>query len=831
MTKYNKKDYLNLLIIILSFLIFIIFLLLRDNSIYVSMLDYVSQHYAIPEYFRTLFYETKDIFPSFALNLGMGQNIFNFSYYGLFNPIILISYLLPFINMAYFTMISSILIVIVSIILFYRWISNHFENELIRFISTFMFMTSAPLILHSHRHIMFMNYIPFLLFGLLSVEEYVNNNKKNPLIISSILIILTSYFFSIPSLLVLFLYSIFLYLKKYGLNKNIINFVFKEILIFIIPILITAFFLMPTLKAILNSRFDSEGISLLSNFIPLFKFDNILYKSYSLGLTAILIPAIASAFITKEKHINFFGIGFILLTFFPIINYILNGFMYLNAKVFIPFIPFGIFLIANLLNQIIKKEINIKKLLIFTIIISLLGCLSYSKTNYYVTELLFVFIILGIVYKTKKEHLLLLLILPCIINCYFVNLDDNFSKKSILDNQYDKEVNEIMSYIDDDGFRIQDKTNRFYNANNVRNINEYKTTMYSSLTNKYFKNFFWNEFNVENPNRNHAIFENTNNILLNTYVGNKYLVSNNFEDIIGYEKIKVSPNYNLYKNDNVFSIGYANKLLMSKNEYEKLVFPYNVEALMNYIIVDKNVVSNYETNIKEIYVEQDSYKFDLKEVQEFNIETKNVYKDKLLIIRFDMNYSETCSVGDTYITINDISNKLTCRSWKYHNQNYTFEYVLSSNDEINNLNIKMSKGKFDISNIKVYELDYSYINNIKNNHSEFIIDKDKTKGDIIEGTINVLDKNSYFNISIPYDEGFTIYVDGKLQDYELVNTSFIGFPIEKGVHNIKIVYTSPWLKEGQIVSLVGIILFVVINLIDKKGVKKYENNINDSTML
>ena len=229
MTKYNKKDYLNLLIIILSFLIFIIFLLLRDNSIYVSMLDYVSQHYAIPEYFRTLFYETKDIFPSFALNLGMGQNIFNFSYYGLFNPIILISYLLPFINMAYFTMISSILIVIVSIILFYRWISNHFENELIRFISTFMFMTSAPLILHSHRHIMFMNYIPFLLFGLLSVEEYVNNNKKNPLIISSILIILTSYFFSIPSLLVLFLYSIFLYLKKYGLNKNIINFVFKEI--------------------------------------------------------------------------------------------------------------------------------------------------------------------------------------------------------------------------------------------------------------------------------------------------------------------------------------------------------------------------------------------------------------------------------------------------------------------------------------------------------------------------------------------------------------------------------------------------------------------------
>ena len=327
-----------------------------------------------------------------------------------------------------------------------------------------------------------------------------------------------------------------------------------------------------------------------------------------------------------------------------------------------------------------------------------------------------------------------------------------------------------------------------------------------------------NEFNNENPNRNDSIFENTNNVLYNLYSGKKYFISNEDENIIGYEKIKSIGNYNLYKNDSAFSIGYTSSNLMSLEEYKKLSYPYNVEALMNYIIVDKEVETNYNTNIKEIEIEKDNYTLDLDKETTYNIKTKQSYKNKILIIRFDMNYIESCSVGDTYITINDISNKLTCRGWKYHNKNYTFEYVLSSNDEINNLQITLSKGKHDISNIKVYELDYNYVKNINESHSDFIIDKEETKGDIIKGSINVKE-DGYFSLSIPYDEGFTILVDGKKQDYELVNTSFIGFEIEKGNHDIIIEYEAPLLKEGKIVSIVGIIIFASVLLIEQKRSK------------
>ena len=77
---------------------------------------------------------------------------------------------------------------------------------------------------------------------------------------------------------------------------------------------------------------------------------------------------------------------------------------------------------------------------------------------------------------------------------------------------------------------------------------------------------------------------------------------------------------------------------------------------------------------------------------------------------------------------------------------------------------------------------------------------------MIEGKIE-LSKDSYIKTSIPYDKGFEIYIDGKLVDYEIVNKSFLGFKISKGVHNIKIVYTAPLFKEGLVISLFGLLLF------------------------
>ena len=86
--KKYKKDIL-ILLLFSAIYISIALVLTRGKYYFASTTDFEMQHYIFPEYFRKLFYDTFDLFPDFALNIGGGQNIYNFSYYGLLNPFIL----------------------------------------------------------------------------------------------------------------------------------------------------------------------------------------------------------------------------------------------------------------------------------------------------------------------------------------------------------------------------------------------------------------------------------------------------------------------------------------------------------------------------------------------------------------------------------------------------------------------------------------------------------------------------------------------------------------------------------------------------------------------
>ena len=844
MKKYNKFDYLNIFMIILSFFIVYLFILRSGNVIYGSTMDYANQHYMIPEYFRTLFYDTHNFFPSLALNLGMGQNIYNFSYYGLFNPLILISYLLPFIKMATYLKLISILVIILDIIMLYYWVSTKTDSKKIRFISVFLFTMASPIILHSHRHIMFVNYMPFLILGLISIDNYFKTNKKLLLILSILLIITTSYFFSIPALIVLFIYAIFIYLKE---NKNIKtkDFIKKHLklaLIFIIPILISGVLLLPTLKAILNSRFGSSTLIPLSELlIPKISLSYFLYSSYSMGLTSITVLAIINSLLSKEKSYKFLGIIFSLMMLFPIFNYILNGFMYLNAKVFIPFIPLGILLIIKLLKDVKTSKINLKYLLITGTIISILGCINYKYFYLYLIDYVLTTIMLIIMYKKNKQTpLIITLIIISLTSCLIVNNDDELANKEIVNNQYDKTIEKLIkeeTTKDNNLYRTVDTTNNLFNSNNIRDISQYKTTMYSSLTNKNYKQFYWYTEETENPNRNDAIFSDIENPIFNIMFGNKYYITTD-KAPVGYTKIKEQNNIKLYTNNDVFTLGYATNNIMNEKDYNKLKYPYNNLALLNNIITKtSNTKTTYKNTLiktsPKIYnpanakVTNNKYEFKLDKDTAYKI-NKAEHNENIKIIKFNMDYTENCKIGDTMITINNVSNKLTCKGWKYHNKNYVFTYVLSPSE---NLNINISKGQYIISNIETYEINYNDLKNIKQTHDEFKINKQETKGDIIKGTINVTKDNSYFNLAVPYDEGYNIYVDGNKISYEQTNTAFIGFKIDKGFHNIEIKYTSPWLNIGEIVSIIGIITLIPVFILEIKGVVKNEKNINGSTLL
>ena len=78
----------------------------------------------------------------------------------------------------------------------------------------------------------------------------------------------------------------------------------------------------------------------------------------------------------------------------------------------------------------------------------------------------------------------------------------------------------------------------------------------------------------------------------------------------------------------------------------------------------------------------------------------------------------------------------------------------------------------------------------------------------IEGKIQVPNAGRLI-LSVPADEGWTLYVDGKETEIEPLADALVGVHLEKGSYTIKLCYTTPGLKVGAGISLGAVILFLI----------------------
>lgn len=834
MEKINKKDKINLLVITIIFIGIIIFIL-RNNTLYGSILDWNTQHSVIPEYFRSLFYRTLNIFPDFALNLGSGQNIYNYSYYGLFNPVIIISYFLPFISMKSYIQISSILLVYSSVILFYYFLRRNKVNENVSLLSSVVFLTASPLLFHSHRHIMFMNYMPFLILALIGVDKYFEKDNSKLLCVSTVLIILMSYYYSIPAIISIVIYGVYKYIK---LNKKItVKSFFKDGFRFLIPImiaiLISCILLVPTFYAILIGRLPNDiNISLSDLLVPRINVKYLMYNAYGVGLTSISLLALINLFFDKKRENRFLLICLSSLIIFPIINYLLNGTMYIDAKVLIPFLPLYTLVISYMFDKISTKKIDLRKLVIASLAVLFLiyvGKSSYG--NYFYIDFIFSLTLIIIATKTNTKYLfkVLTIVLLVIYSCAGNSKDTLVSRKDINSSEnvnQEKLIKKIPK-----GYDHTTLYNlKLENVNNIYgNLNIYSDYLYSSTGNANYNLFMFDTFEVPMQSRNRLIISANKDLMYLMFSNNRYFIGDNV-DITGYKEIDKIGDTKLYENTDVLPFMYVSYNYYSKTDFSKKSFPYNNEILLNNVVVNEKTNNEFKTSIKETFIRQSDIKYmdpsiinngDRITVKKDNsrmlIDIPEVARNKILFVSFNLE-PQSCKVGDLLVNINGNTNKLTCREWKYYNGNTTFNYVISG-DTSNKVEVTFSKGIYKIDNLKIYYMDYNDIRDINKKVTKVDIDS-KTKGDKIYASVET-EKDGYFVTTLPYDKGFTIKVDNKKIDYEKVNTAYVGFKISKGKHNIVIEYKAPFKIIGLIMSFIGIIMYILFyhkNLI--KNIKK-----------
>lgn len=800
--------------------------------------DWKNQHFAIPEYFRLRFYETRDLFPDFALQIGGGQNIYNYAYYGIANPLYIPAYALPFVKMSTYIQLISLITVLVSAIMGYFFFKGHFRPKT-SLILAIMFLCSGGLFYHSHHHIMFMNYFPFLMGMLIGCRQ--RNSPWNPLIMAAMAygVMCTSFYFSVECFAASLIYMIYLELHEND-RFSVLRFIRTyriKLLGIILGCLCSAFMWLPTLMAILSGR-EKTAVNLTAGdmLLPCINLTTILYSGYSMGLTIFVLFAAVYMLINGGRQARFLSLLLIFCATLPLINCAVNAFMYIDGKSFLPLGPIMLLIAGHFLSE---KRLDLRCTAVSSTIVSAMGILNILFSEYNVEFKLMWIPIVGLslltavmmiwICRNSMEKLLpLYAAVGSVIICLINNYADTFANPNQVKEYYNPETQKtiIKTIKNDPGmYRFANTVHNEVNVNHIFSMNYLSTSSYSSVNNPCLREFRFNTSLSENRVRNTALQNQPYNIIFTTLMGCRYRMSSKKMRMYNEEKIADLGENAIYRNDYAFPLGYASSDVIGDTVFNDLPSYLKAEALLNSIIVPGSSERCPEFVTEQIFPdmsplrtdphitwETDVYTINSKTEFTVNLSLEKFSENKIIIVTASANNSigSPLRYSDIFLIINGVKNKLTDPRWKYCNQNYNFTYVLSPYETTDSLKMTFSPGLYTISDLRVFILDASTLDNAKDKKDEFIIDRTHSFGDTISGAIDVTD-DGWFNASLPYDKNFRITVDGKSVDYFKTNTAFIGFPITSGYHKISITFEAPLKKTGMAISLASSLILGMLS--------------------
>lgn len=504
---------------------------------------------------------------TFIFDLG-NNNIYYYIYIGIFNISTFIVMFFSFINTKYLILATNIVNLLMSVLLFYKLLKNNRFNYNICFYGTIIFMISY--LSNIFNEVIYLNYLPFLILGLLSIDKFIKENDKKLFIFSIVMIGCTNYkCLLLSNILFLFYY---LYKIKNINNKKILNF----ILLLIIVNTFLSFIYLPILL------YNYEG------YIPNYKNEINLLMVFSI---------IMLLFNKKEKS----------LLLFLILGLILNYIFKINISVFYPLYCLSTCIILkNIYELKIKKETIYKLLVCLSIVIILFD-------NDYINYLL-TFILIILLINDNKLFILFLMIYFILyggINYslkYKVNKDgfnyinyNDFNLKSYTKYNFPYNEELYLKYViinDSDNYNYTSDLKKFY----INNSN----IIYVSKEVKHINNEYIGSGKIiidTSSIKDKILIIKSNNesikINNNELENQKYIFINNSDKL----EITFSNKFNyndiecFYMNDNIDINKLSDKtkfnVNMNRNGY--IVFKYKYDKFFN-IYIDNNKVSYYKVN-------------------------------------------------------------------------------------------------------------------------------------------------------------------------------------------------------------------------------------------
>lgn len=724
------------------------------------------------------------------------------------------------------------------------------------------------------RHPYFLNpmiYLPFLCLGIDNILE----KKKPYLFIISVFISCASnyYWFYMLSVFI-FIYA----LVRFFFTGNEINFksflyVFLKTLgFYFIGVAMAAFMLLPNIYGFLTASRTTEKINvpLLYNFNY---YGNLFFSpaapssfgSYGvLGFAAPLFLTAVFIFAQKDKislQLKIFITIGLLFYCIPYVAHFMNGFNYLSNRWNFAF-AFPICLAFAygfpLLCKSSKKDVFIPCTIVLVHnIIILAACLFSSNIRrQYMLCYLFslVFIVLFFILISKKcnlkAYVFAMVSIGVLLNAtirfspYGLNYLEKYKKSGIFAGNFNSSTDsEILKLPENDFFRYDEEDK--FTANNTVMFGTHGTNYYYSLSDIHLTELYeetalaqTTELTCGSLNRRNSLqnlFDVRYYVLPSdsNYIPSNMVFIKEFNTYGGRKKL-----YKLNGN-NKFAVSYK-KTFSSDNDKFKNLSPLEKQELFTrYAVIydnrekEKNIEPDF-LNLGDIITKgkiELSYKYGtIIDGRKFIIDKTN----SQITVNFSFENKDSTE-KELYLLLKNIhyktesDEKVKCKvAFAKDAKTDSVEFEIGSdNDNVGHNRMpcfglqNCDDGKFYISfdhagtysfdDISVYALDIS-----EGRTSDIDVQNCLLGTNTVRLDVNLPEKE-FVRFSVPYSKGWKIYVDGQESKKYRCDAAFPGAFVEKGQHNIELVYHTPFLSLGCIISLAGVILFASMLILNHKN--------------
>ena len=364
--------------------------------------DWLSQHLPLAETLRSAMLDSGRLLPLY-LHLGGGSSVYDFAYYGLLRPDILLGCLFPQVGMEYFLAGYSLAGIVLGTNLLFWWLRRRLRGEpsgarAAAFAAALY--VAATCLFHAHNQLMFVNYLPFLILTLIGIDRMAEQGKGAWLVTGGLsLVYLHSFYYSISCLAVCGIYAIDWVRGMRGVcraiadmrctsepigamrgdhaqahvcelrgaracgspacagklrrsesgtkcEKRAKSFVLRLAGCVCLSIGLCAVLLLPTGLDILSGSKDGGVFAAQLKLLDL-TLEGMLYTPYGMGLTLISLYCLLTAL--AQRKTRFLAICMLAIVTIPAVSLLLNGLLYARGKILIPFLLPMLLLCAQVL--------------------------------------------------------------------------------------------------------------------------------------------------------------------------------------------------------------------------------------------------------------------------------------------------------------------------------------------------------------------------------------------------------------------------------------------------------------------------------------------------